>query len=287
MFKSCYQSIKQKYSSLTGAERKIADYILTNGEKIVLMSIGELAEQVGVAKSAVVRCCKTIGFEGYSQLKIALSSEISKNKQLSYTPYIYPHDDVNSVLDKVFSANVKAIYDTVSQLDRDVVYKALDMIRKARNIYIYGIGTSISVVAELQYRLMQMGYNAFAYSDPPTMKISTMNVTKEDIAIGISYSGRTIDTIDSLRLAAKNEAQIICITSYPDSPITKVSDQAIIVGCDEIHYPVEAMSAKIAQLSLIYAMTVALSSMEYDKTVERAKQSRDMINTGRLREDNQ
>lgn len=286
MFRSCYQSIRQRYSSLTGAERKIADYVLANGEKVVLMSIGELAEQVGVAKSAVVRCCKTIGFEGYSQLKIALSAEISKNKQLSYTPYIYPHDDANSVLDKVFSANVKALHDTVSQLDRDIVYSSLNMIRSAKNIYIYGIGTSISVVTDLQYRLMQLGYMAFSYSDPPTMKISTMNITKGDIAIGISYSGRTIATIDSLRLASKNGAQTICITSYPDSPLTKVSDQAIIVGCDEIHYPVEAMSAKIAQLSLVYAMTTALSSMDYDKAVERAKQSRDMINTVRLEEEN-
>jgi len=285
MLRSCNQAIRQQYSSLTPAERKVADFILENGDKTVLMSIGELAEQTGVAKSAVVRCCQSLGFEGYSKLKIALSAELSKNKQLNYTPYIYPHDAVNSVLDKVFSANVKAIHDTAAQLDRDAVAKSLEIIRNAKNVYIYGIGTSGSVVADLQYRLMQMGYTAFAYSDPPTMKISTLNITKDDVVIGISYSGRTIATIDTLRLASASDAPIICITSYPDSPLTKVSDYAIVVGCDEIRYPVEAMSAKIAQLSLVYAMTIALSAMDYDQTVERSKKSHDLVNTVRLEED--
>jgi len=285
MLKPCSRAIHQQYSVLTSAERKVADFILANSEKIVMMTISELAEQVGVAKSAVVRCCQTLGFDGYSHLKIAMSAEISKNKQLNYTPYIYPRDNVNTVLDKVFSANAKAIHDTVSQLDRGEVIKSLNAIRDAKNIYIYGIGTSSSLVLDFQYRLMQMGYTAFAYSDPPTMKISTLSITKDDVVIGISHSGRTISTIDAIKLAVQNGAQTICITGYTNSPITKISDHAIVVGGDEIRYPVEAMSSKIAQMNLIYAMTVALSSMDYEKTVQRARQSRKLVDTVRLEED--
>ena len=93
--KSCLSTIRQTYPTLTAVERRVADYILENGEEVVLMPIADLAKNVGVAKSAVVRCAKSLGFEGYAELKIALTSELSKNKQLNYAPYIDPDDTQN------------------------------------------------------------------------------------------------------------------------------------------------------------------------------------------------
>ena len=88
--KSCLSTIRQTYPTLTAVERRVADYILENGEEVVLMPIADLAKNVGVAKSAVVRCAKSLGFEGYAELKIALTSELSKNKQLNYAPSTTP-----------------------------------------------------------------------------------------------------------------------------------------------------------------------------------------------------
>ena len=248
------------------------------------MSIGELAEHAQVAKSAVVRCCKSLGFDGYAQLKLALAAEYSKNKQLNYTPYIYHDDSVDTIMEKVFSANVKALHDTAARLEHDVIAEVLTQLYHARQIYLYGVGTSASMVTELQYRLMQLGYTAFAFTDPGTMKISTMNIDHRDVAFGISYSGRTIATTQSMELARAAGAKTICITSYPDSPIAKVCALSIPVYCDEVQYPVEAMSAKIAQLSLIYALTTALSSMNQEDTLQRAKRTRELINSIRVEE---
>lgn len=281
---SCLRTIRGKYGTLTAAERKVADYILQNAEQILNLSIGCLADQTQTAKSAIVRCCKSLGFEGYTQLKLALAAELSRNRQLNYAPYIYPEDSTGIIIDKVFSANVKALHDTASHLDLDCLEQVLTLLQNARNIYLYGIGTSASMVTELQYRLMLLGYSAFAFTDPPTMKISTMNISEMDVAFGISYSGRTIATTEALDLARQAGAKTICITSYPDSPITRVCDYPIGVWSDEVQYPVEAMSAKIAQLSLIYALTTALSARHYDDTLQRAVRTRQLVNTIRLEE---
>jgi len=258
--------------------------LLSNREAAVGMSIGELAEHAQVAKSAIVRCSKSLGYDGYAQLKLAFAADYSKNKQLNYTPYIYHDDSIDTIMDKVFSANVKALHDTAAGLDHSIITEVLTQLDQARQIYLYGVGTSASMVTELQYRLMLLGYTAFAFTDPGTMKISTMNIDHRDVAFGISYSGRTIATTQSMELARTAGAKTICITSYPDSPITKICDYSIPVYCDEVQYPVEAMSAKIAQLSLIYALTTALSSMNREDTMQRAKRTRDLINTIRMEE---
>ena len=276
---SCLMSIKNNYKKLTDAEKKVADYIVKNSSEVIVMSISELSEKSNSAKSAVIRCCKSLGFNGYSDLKISLAMELSKNKQLNYTPYISPDDNAGDILDKVFSANVKALHDTAEKTDRKVLQNVVDLLSLAKTVYIYGIGTSASLAREFQYRLMQFGYTAIYYTDVPSMKISTMNIKKGDVAIGISHSGRTIATVDALKLADNMGADTVCITSYPESEITKVSDYSIEIFSDEIQYPVEAVSARIAHLSIIDAICIALSAKNYESAIIRAKNAHDLVNT--------
>lgn len=46
-------------------QRKIADYILDNPEKIVTLSSQQLAEIMGVSQSAIVKFSQKIGFKGF------------------------------------------------------------------------------------------------------------------------------------------------------------------------------------------------------------------------------
>lgn len=276
---SCLLTIKNKYRTLTKTEKKIADYILQNSEQVITMSVGELAENASAAKSAVIRCCKSLGFGGYSELKIALAIELSKNKQLNYVPYIYPDDNASDILDKVFSANVKTLHDTAEKINRKTVQSVVDLLYSAKTIYIYGIGTSAAIVNDFQYRIMQLGYTALCFTDVPSMKISTMNIKKGDTAIGISHSGRTVATIEALRLAGQNGADTVCITSYPGSRITQECKYSIEVFTDEIQYPIEAVSARIAHISVIDAVTIALSAKKYEDALERSKTAHDLVNT--------
>ncbi len=279
---SCLNAIKNHYNALTATEKKVADYILKNCDRVITMSVAELAENSCVVKSAIIRCCKSLGFEGYAELKMALAMELSKNKQLNYTPYIYPTDDAATILDKIFSANVKTLHDTAEKLDRVLLQNVVDLLDHAHTIYIYGIGTSAAIVSDFQYRIMQLGYTAFCYTDVPSMKISTLNIRKGDVAIGISHSGRTIATIEALELAKANGADTVCITSYPGSPITKAADHPVEIYCDEIQYPMEAISARIAHISVIDAITIALSARHYESAQKRAQAAHALVNTIRF-----
>ncbi|MBQ8510760.1 MAG: MurR/RpiR family transcriptional regulator [Clostridia bacterium] len=278
---SCLSAIAAHYDSLTAVERKIADYIRANAVDVTTMPIAELAERAGVHKSAVIRCAKSLGFDGYPALKMALAVELSRNKQLNYAPYISPDDNPGGILDKIFAADIKTLHDTAERVDRAVYASLVERLHTARTIYIFGIGTSAAFVKEFEYRLMLFGYSAHAYTDVPSMRISTLNIREGDAAVGISHSGRTIPTIETLRLAKAAGALTACITSFPGSPITAECDLPITVFSDEIAYPTEALSARIAHLAMIDAITVSLSAKNYEKTLERQKLSHEIVDTVR------
>lgn len=279
--KSCLSAIKQKYDTLTPVEKKIADYIITESQSVISMSISDFAENAGVVKSAIIRCCKTLGFDGYSSLKLSLAMELSKNKQLGFVPYIDPNDNVQQIFEKVFSANVKTLHDTAEEINIDTLEKVVNEIDKANIIYIYGIGTSAVIATDFQYRLTQIGYSAICFTDVPSMKVSTLNIKNGDLAFGVSNSGQTVATADALTLAKEMGAVTACITSFPDSLITKICDLSLIISSDEIQYPIEAISSRIAQISVLDSIIISLSARHYEDALERSRKTKEFVDRGR------
>ena len=271
------QLIKNNYSSLTSVEKRICDYLTENYEKIPQLTAQAAAAGAGVAKSAVVRCSRSLGFKGFSELKDRAAVECVKNEKLNYCPYISPEDGHRQILGKVFAATVKTLNDTAEKLDFDMAEQFVAALGTAENIYIYGVGTSAILVNELQYQLITLGYRAFAFSDVPTMAVSTMNLKKGDIAIGLSYSGRTSSVLETLKSAKQGGALTACITANAESSVMRLCDIPLAVYSDEINYPIEPMSARIAQISLINALIIMLSSDKYEETLERSRRMHELV----------
>ena len=188
---------------------------------------------------------------------------------------------MNAITDKVFSANIKTLHDTAANLDRTALQQIVNALAKAHSIYIYGIGTSATLCRDFQYRLMQIGYSAVCLTDVPSMKVSTMNIRADDVAIGISHSGRTIATVETLQMAKEQGAVTACVTSFACSPITSCCDHAIVIRSEEISYPIESISARLAHITVLDAITMALSAQNYEETLRRSKRTHELVNTVR------
>lgn len=278
------KEITKQYASLTPAEKKLADYVLQYPSETVGLSAAALAQRAGTAPSAVVRFCKSLGFEGFPAFKVRLAVALSQQIPASYMSGAARGDSSSTVLDKIFAANIKALQDTVARIDRVAFSEAVALLAGANTIHIYGVGTSAGMVNELQHRLMILGFRSQGFTDIASMRLSTMNLQPGDVAIGISHSGRTLVTMETLELSRKAGANTVCLTSYSASPITTVCDQVLTVYCDETHYPVEAASARIAQTGVIDALVAALSVQRYDISVQRSAQIHDLMETIRKKE---
>jgi len=281
--KQCLSEITKKYSMLSPVEKKIADYILKNPQKVLNMSVRDISKEADVVNSAVIRFCKSVGFDGFPEMKIALAMENAKNEELDFSPFVSEDDNEEEVLKKIFSANVKALMDTLDCVDKDAFKKAVSLINTSDKIFIYGIGTSAFLANELQYRLMLLGYNAHSFTDVIKMCTSSVAIKKDDLVIGISYSGRTTFVCDSVMCAKENGAKTMCITSFEESPLYDMCHIRLVTRSDEINYPVEALSARMAQLSLIEAMTAAVSLKSYEDANENMIRCHDAVNTMRYK----
>ncbi len=281
--KQCLTEIRRKYSLLTTVEKNIADYILKNPDKVINMSVRELAENTQAVNSAVIRLCKSIGFDGFPEMKISLAMEMSKNEDINFSPYVSEEDREDEVVTKIFSANIKSLRDTMENIDKKAFKKVVSLIDSAKKIFIYGVGTSAFLAGELHYRMMFLGYNTYVFTDTIKMRTSSVLIEKGDLVIGISHTGMTTFVCDSVKSAKENGANTVCITSFEKSPLWDICDQRLVICSDEINYPIEALSARIAQLSLVEALTAAMSVKKYDMANDIAKKNHQIVNTMRYK----
>ena len=256
--------IHNKYNSLTETEKKIASYVLHNPDQVTGLTVKELAARCDTVQSAVIRFCKSIEMPGFSDLKLALARETAAEESPENLPAFKRDDDTETIFQKVFSSGIRTLKDSLTMLDAGQLEKIVDLLAIAKNVYIFGVGTSSTVAADAGYRFAQVGIPAHACTDQLFMNVIAGNMKPDDVALCISHSGQTKAVVDALRRAKCAGAATIALTSFADSLLSQESDLRICVYADEKNYPVEAVSARVAHICVIDALMMALGTRRGD-----------------------
>jgi DNA-binding MurR/RpiR family transcriptional regulator len=115
-------------------------------------------------------------------------------------------------------------------------------------------------------KLQRIGRPAFAWPDPH-MAISSASLRGAgDVAIGLSHTGTTVDTIDVLREARSHGALTVAVTNFPWSPITEVADLVLLTAARETAFRTGAMTSRIAQLTVVDCLFVTLAQQDLPGT---------------------
>lgn len=252
--------IRGMYDSLQPASKKIADYIMQNNREAKFLTISLLAERIGVSESMITKFVRTLGFEGFKEFKIYLATDSrGEGKELIYGE-ISLKDDVKSICTKIYNNNMRALKDSLRVLDFGNVDKAAELIVKAEKIFFYGSGSAAVAITNAQMRLYRLGLSCFSYSDSHAQIVSASLLRKNDVAIGISNSGRSVDIVKALEIARKGGAQTICITNNLETPITKHSSVTLFTSTYDSEELSESLHSRIAELSLIDSLYVVVAS---------------------------
>lgn len=247
--------ISSYQNAFTKSEKKVSDFVQANMESTIYMTVTELAERIGVGETTVLRFCRKMGFKGYQSFKMAVTKEVAKSSHDVFDEAkkeeFNEADEVQFIVQKTLANNVQSLKETASILDIKELEKAIQYIITSKRIVFYGVGVSGNTAADARDKFIRIGQSTEAFVDSHIQAMSATTLTEEDMAIGISVSGSTKDTVDALKIAKEKGAKILSITHFTRSPITKLSDVVLLTGGRETALQGGSMSAKIAQLFVI------------------------------------
>jgi len=270
----CFVRIQGTYASLRTAEQRVADFILKNAEDLIYLTVTELAERTQTSESTVVRLCQKIGYKGYQEFKIMLARDLVGPTETVYEQ-IDARDGLPALKAKVFQANAQALKDTMEVLSDDELERAVSALAAARRVEIYGIGGSAPLALDAYHKFMKLGIAAVWLNDSDLMAMSSALLGSGDVALGISHTGASRDVCDAMENAQNAGATTICITHRATSPITKVSHVKLYTAAKETAFGSDAMSSRIAQLSIIDVLYAGIANKDYDRSLSRIQKTRE------------
>ncbi|MGH3951841.1 MAG: MurR/RpiR family transcriptional regulator [Pseudonocardiaceae bacterium] len=254
--------IRSLLPGLARAEQRVAKVVLEDPSRVARRSITEVAVAADTSETTVTRFCKAIGVGGYPQLRIALAADSARTAARTHRRIggdIVESDDLATVVSKVSFADARAVEETADQLALDTLQQVIDAVARAGRIDIYGVGASAFVAADLQQKLHRIGKVSFAWSDTHIMLTSAGALGAGDVAIALSHSGATSDTVEALRSAREHSATTVAVTNFPRSPISKVADHTLTTAARETTFRSGATASRTAQLTVIDCLFVGVA----------------------------
>ncbi|HBZ80980.1 MULTISPECIES: MurR/RpiR family transcriptional regulator [Brevibacillus] len=267
-------SLQAILDELKPSERKVAEYIVAHPEDVVKLSVQKLAELSGVSEATIIRLARSLNMKGYQELKLRIAGDL--NKQTTPTSYqeIMMEGSVESIMQAVSWNNIQSIQDTLSVLSSEEVKRAVEALSTARKIDVYGVGASAVIADDIKQKFCRINLWCEAYSDFHAQLTSAVNLTPNDVVIGISYSGQTEDIIQSLTEARQQGATVITLTKFGPSPVAELAHIRLFTSSVEKSIRSGAMASRIAQLNVIDILFMTMVSRKQEEVIPLLEKTR-------------
>jgi len=242
-------SLRSLGRDMTPALRKIAGYVQDNPQRLLYQTVVEVADASGSSEASVIRFCRDLGFSGFQDFKLALASDLAASP-VGFSPQENPQTP-EEMLEYVTHHARQALEDTRQLIDLKAVKQAVNLILKARRMDVYGVGASGITAHDFAYKFMRLGYATFAHEDPHMAAMAAATLGANDLAIVITRSGTTIDSVKALEVAKGSGAGTIAITQRNKSPVARVADVVLVTSVSETPFTGGSVTAKMGQLLVL------------------------------------
>lgn len=269
--------IIKHYQTLRPSEKKVADYILRNPSDIPSISLAQLSHMVSVSDPTVMRFLRSIGFLSFSEFKVHLATNLGSRAQqmedeLLVDLHISKEDLLTDIPQKIIAQTIQSLKGTLQLVNVDTFQQAITYITTSNMIDIYGVGNSTSVALDMVNKFSRIGLKCRCTLDNHLQQINAAHLTSKDLAIVISHSGSTIDTVDTLKLAKMAGAKTIAITNFRATALPNFSDLCLFTGDVETSFYTETMFSRTSQLAyvdMLYTGVILSNYAYYAKQLDK------------------
>ncbi|MFR2776474.1 MAG: MurR/RpiR family transcriptional regulator [Anaerostipes sp.] len=269
--------METRYGDMRASEQKAADYVIQHFDEMPQMTLGGLAKKCNVSQPTVLRMIRAVGFTGFKEFRYAVITELARTeKEMQIAPlygYSFKKEDhLEDIPGKIVTTTAKMMEENLKNFSMKTYRSVIEALQRARMIDIYSVENSNVTARDLLTKLLYLGLDCRYMDDVYHQRICAGNLTDQDVAIGISYSGCSVDTVENIRMAKKSGATTIVITNFKDSLISRYADFLICTSQEQIFYG-DAIFSRTTQLVLvdmIYMGLLVSDDSRYEKSLDRS-----------------
>lgn len=261
--------IESNYANLRDSEKRVADYILEHMGEAEGYSLVELCRLAKTSQPTVIRFTKAVGYDGYRSFREALLKQNVRRGERGFEPLygfrIGKEDRPEEIPAKTIANVIRLLEDTLKVIPLKDYEDAVELMARADMIDLYSVENSNATSMDLLNKLLYLGLKARFFEDSYLQHICAGHLTERDVAVGISYTGRSRNTVEALKLAKKSGARTIAVTNDRTSPILEYADVGLCASQEPSMVYGNAIFSRAPQLALVDMLYMGIILKDYPR----------------------
>ena len=231
--------ITERFPRLPGQLQRIARFALDAPEDFALGTAAQLAEQIGVQPSALVRFAAAVDCHGFAELRQLFRTQL-RSRTLTYRERI---ERLQSRAPKatspgaVFRAQAGQAITELQRfqhaIDDRLLTQAVELMATATQINLLAARRSFPVAAYLAYALNQLEVRTRLLDNVGGMNREfAARIDADEVVIAVSFRNYTSEIVEIADSCRKRGAAVIAITDSKLSPMMRVATLSFAIGDD-------------------------------------------------------
>jgi DNA-binding MurR/RpiR family transcriptional regulator len=264
--------LRRQYDRLTQSQKRIAEYIVDHPDLVAFSTVDQMAGQLGVNPSTIVRFTYRLGLKGFPDLqertRVLVRGQLSAASEIVNENSVLAHLE-GTAFGTSLGQDLQNLRRTIAAIKVDDLQRASDMIAAARKVFVVGSFNAYSVAFFLGLALDRIRGNTTVWSGDMTLQASQLlELGPDDCLIAFTSAPYAVSTQRVALLAKEAKAKVIAVTDTPISAVGQIADvilAAASTGAGLQNSFLAAMAVANALLNGVAAADSALTLERYGR----------------------
>lgn len=264
---SLVTKIGKQVNQMTKSQKKVANYLLFNMDKLLFFTADELAKAANVSTATVVRFARELDFEGYTDMQKAARLRFhDREEEPEDLPQSSPEEDSSEyLLEKSFRQDIQNLKQTFQDLSREDLERACTLLKTSRRVYLVGmrISRSMATYAYINWGMLRKGVHLI-HNEGLDYAEELIEINSEDLIVAFWAPRYNRATYQMLSHAKRQKASVLLITNREFNLTMEEGDFDVILRCcmENSSY----QSSFVAPVTLVNYLTRQLE-LEFSKDI--------------------
>jgi DNA-binding MurR/RpiR family transcriptional regulator len=261
--------LRRQYDRLTQSQKRIAEYIVDHPDRVAFSTVDQMAGQLGVNPSTIVRFTYRLGLKGFPDLQERTRQLV--RGQLSAASEIVNENSVlvhleGTAFGTSLGQDLQNLRRTISAIKVDDLQRASDLIAAARKVFVVGSFNAYSVAFFLGLALDRIRGNTTVWSGDMTLQASQLvDLGPDDCLIAFTSAPYAVSTQKVAQLAKEAKAKVIAVTDTPISAVGQIADVVLAAASTGAGL----QNSFVAAMAVANALLNGVAAADSELTLER------------------
>jgi len=226
------EELRRRYDLLTHSQKRIAEYIVDQSQAVAFSTVDQMAAQLGVNPSTIVRFCYRLGLNGFPDLqermRQVVRGQLSRADEQVEAGASGAHLQGTTFGDSL-AHDLRNLQRTIMGLTADDLNRAVDQLIAARRVYVVAGFSAFSLAHYFGLVLSRLRPDVHTLTaDEGVSKVRLAEMGAQDCLFAFTFPRYAQFTKLAAAWARQQKSTIVCVTDTPISAVGQIADTVLV-----------------------------------------------------------